>query len=89
MGGGAVDPSTGDFTFSVNEAYIVRNGQICELVKGASLIGNGPKTLMNISKIANNKSLASGICGSISGMIPAAIWQPAILVSKIMVGGRS
>ena len=38
LGGGSVNPVTGEFNFAVNEGYIVRNGQICEPVSGASLI---------------------------------------------------
>ncbi len=39
MGGGSVNPTTGEFNFAVNEGYIVRNGKICEPVRGASLVG--------------------------------------------------
>ena len=30
MGGGSVNPTTGEFNFAVNEGYLVRNGKICE-----------------------------------------------------------
>ena len=41
MGGGSVDPVTGSFNFAVTEGYMIRNGQIQEPVRGASLIGTG------------------------------------------------
>ena len=45
MGGGSVNPATGDYNFAVEEAYMVKNGKIDRPVRGATLIGNGAKTL--------------------------------------------
>ena len=39
MGGGSVNPVTGELNFSVNEGYIIRNGEICEPGRGATLVG--------------------------------------------------
>ncbi len=89
LGGGSVMPATGSYNFAVSEAFIVRNGQIEEQVKGASLIGTGIETLGRISKVGTNFELAAGTCGSISGMIPTTVGQPALLVSKLTVGGKS
>jgi len=88
MGGGSVGP-TGDFNFKVEEAYIIRKGRIEESVKGACLIGKGPETMRNIVKVSKDLKLATGMCGSVSGSIPAAVGQPQILVSKMIVGGRA
>ncbi len=89
MGGGSVNTGTGDYNFSVVEGYIIRNGEIQEAVKGACLIGRGIETLGNITKVSDNLKLATGMCGSVSGSIPAAVGQPEILVSKMTVGGRA
>ncbi len=89
MGGGSVNPGTGDFNFAVQEAYMIRRGQIAEPVKGASLIGRGIDALGKIVKVSNDLKLASGMCGSVSGVIPAAVGQPQILVSSLLVGGRA
>jgi TldD protein len=89
MGGGSVNPGTGDYNFKVTEAYVVRNGRIEEMVKGACLIGRGIDTLGKITKVSNDLKLATGMCGSVSGSIPAAVGQPQILVSSLMVGGRA
>ena len=48
LGGGSVNPTTGDFNFAADEAYIIRDGKICELVKGATLIGNGADIITKI-----------------------------------------
>ncbi len=89
MGGGSVDTGTGDYNFGVREAYIIRNGRIEEAVKGACLIGKGIETLGRITKVGKDLKLAAGMCGSVSGSIPAAVGQPPLLVSKILVGGRA
>lgn len=89
LGGGSVNPGTGDYNFQVREAYIIRNGRIEEPLKGACLIGRGIDTLGKITKVSNDLKLARGMCGSVSGTIPAAVGQPQILVSSLMVGGRT
>ena len=88
MGGGSVNPLTGDFNFAVNEGYIVRNGKICEAVRGASLIGNGSQILKDIDMVGQNLATGQGMCGSSSGSVPTDVGQPLIRVSKITVGGR-
>ena len=88
MGGGSVNPGTGEFNFAVVEGYMIRNGKISEPVRGATLIGKGSEILMNIDMVADNLACAQGMCGSISGSIPTNVCQPALRVSKITVGGR-
>ncbi len=88
MGGGSVNPLTGDFNFSVREGYIVRNGKICEAVRGASLIGKGSQILKDIDMVGNNLATGQGMCGSSSGSIPTDVGQPLIRVKQITVGGR-
>ncbi len=88
MGGGSVNPLTGAFNFAVNEGYIIRNGKICEPVRGASLIGTGSQIIKDIDMIGNNLATAQGMCGSSSGSVPTDVGQPLIRVSNITVGGR-
>lgn len=88
MGGGSVNPATGDFNFAVMEGYIVENGKIGRPVRGASLIGTGLDTLRKIDMVGNNLGHGQGMCGSMSGSIPVNVGQPMIRVSEITVGGR-
>jgi len=88
MGGGSVNPATGQFNFAVNEGYIIRDGKICEPVRGASLIGKGSEIIMNIDMVGKNVRRGQGMCGSSSGSIPTDVGQPLIRVSSITVGGR-
>lgn len=89
MGGGSVDPSTGEFNFAVMEGYVIRGGKIAEPVRGAVLIGRGEEILRKIDRVGNNLKLSAGLCGAASGWVPVTVGQPAIRVSDLLVGGRS
>ncbi len=88
MGGGSVNPVTGEFNFAVDEGYIVRNGKICEPVRGASLVGKGSEIIQKIDMVGTDMDMGQGMCGSSSGSIPTNVGQPLIRVSGITVGGR-
>ena len=88
MGGGSVNPSTGEFNFAVNEGYMIENGKITKPVRGATLVGSGAEVLMNIDMIADNLDFGHGMCGSESGSVPTDVGQPTIRVQNVTVGGR-
>ena len=88
MAGGSVNPATGEFNFAVDEGYVVRNGKICEPVRGATLIGKGHEIMPRISMVGNDLELAAGVCGASSGHVPVTVGQPTIKVDQILVGGR-
>ena len=88
MGGGSVNPVTGEFNFAVNEGYLIRNGKICEPVRGASLVGKGSEVIQNIDMVGSNLDMGQGMCGSSSGSVPTNVGQPLVRVSNITVGGR-
>lgn len=87
MGGGSVNPATGDYNFAVMEAYLVKDGKITRPVRGATLIGNGAKTLQLVDRVGNNLAHGAGMCGSLSGSLPVNVGQPMIRISEITVGG--
>ncbi len=89
MGGGSVNPQTGEFNFAVQEGYMIENGKITYPVKGAALIGNGKDILFNIDRVCSNLERGQGMCGSLSGSIPTDVGQPAIRVTNITVGGTA
>ncbi len=88
LGGGSVNTATGDFNFSVREGYMIEKGKIVKPVRGATIIGNGPKILKKIDMVGDNLDHGQGMCGSLSGSIPTNVGQPTIRVSEITVGGR-
>ena len=88
MGGGSVNPVTGEFNFAVDEGYLIRNGRIDRPVRGASLIGKGGEILRKIDRVGRKMWMAQGMCGASSGSIPTNVGQPMIRVTDITVGGR-
>lgn len=88
MGGGSVNPLTGEFNFAVSEGYWVRDGKIVSPVRGATLIGMGADVLMKIDRIGSGIVLEPGMCGSASGSVPTNVGQPRIRVSQMTVGGK-
>lgn len=88
MGGGSVNPLTGEFNFAVSEAYWVKDGKIFCPVRGATLVGSGAQVLLNIDRVGPKMWMAPGICGSSSGSIPTNVGQPRIRLSTITVGGK-
>lgn len=89
MGGGSVNPATGEFNFAVSEGYLVKDGKIVTPVRGASLIGKGADVLMKIDRVGRDMQMAQGMCGSLSGSVPTNVGEPMIRVSAMTVGGRS
>lgn len=88
MGGGSVNPVTGEFNFSVLEAYLVKDGKIAHPVRGASLIGRGGEVLTRIDRVGRDMRMAQGMCGSLSGSVPTNVGQPMIRVRDMTVGGK-
>lgn len=89
MGGGSVNPATGEFNFAVRDGYLIKKGKLAGAVRGASLIGFGHEIIQRIEMVGSDLELKAGSCGSISGWVPTTVGQPSIKVSEITVGGRS
>jgi TldD protein len=91
FGGGQVDITSGKFVFSASEAYWVENGKILYPVKGATIIGNGPESLKDISMIGNDMDLDSGIgvCGKEGQSVPVGVGQPTLRIDNMTVGGTA
>ncbi len=88
MGGGSVNPATGEFNFAVSEGYLIRGGKIDKPVRGATLIGRGGEILTRIDRVGRKMWMAQGMCGSSSGSIPTNVGQPMIRVTSLTVGGQ-
>ena len=89
FGGGQVDITSGKFVFNCTEAYEIVNGQIGSPIKGATLIGDGPSILKEVSMVGNDMVLDPGIgtCGKAGQGVPVGVAQPSILINKMTVGG--
>lgn len=89
FGGGQVDITSGKFVFSASEAYLIENGKLTAPVKGATLIGNGPEVLTQVSMVGNDLQLDPGVgtCGKEGQSIPVGVGQPTLRVDQLTVGG--
>lgn len=87
MGGGQVNTVNGDFVFEVGEGYIIENGQVCEPVRGATLVGNGPAVLKGITMVGTDLGYSIGTCGKDGQGAPVADAQPTLFISDLVVGG--
>lgn len=89
LGGGQVDITSGKFVFQTSEAYLVENGKIIAPVKGVTLIGDGPSSLMQISMIGNDSKLDDGVgtCGKAGQSVPVGVGQPTLMIHGLTVGG--
>ncbi|MEQ8201832.1 MAG: TldD/PmbA family protein [Syntrophomonadaceae bacterium] len=89
MGGGQVNTANGDFIFDVQEGYMIENGEVSYPVRGATLIGNGPRTLMDIDRVGSDLGFAIGVCGKEGQGVPVGDAQPTIRIRELTVGGTS
>ncbi len=89
LGGGQVDITSGKFVFSTSEAYLIEDGKITAPVKGATLIGNGPEAMRQVSMVGNDLELDSGVgvCGKAGQGVPVGVGQPTLKIDGITVGG--
>ncbi|WP_298771473.1 metalloprotease TldD [uncultured Shewanella sp.] len=91
FGGGQVDITSGKFVFSASEAYLIEKGEITQPIKGATLIGNGPEAMGQISMVGNDLALDKGVgvCGKDGQSVPVGVGQPTLKLDSLTVGGTA
>ncbi len=89
FGGGQVDIASGDFVFSISEAYLIEDGKITAPLKDVNLIGNGPDALAKVTMLGTDLKVSDGIwtCGKDGQSVPVGVGCPTIKIDKITVGG--
>ena len=87
LGGGQVNPATGDFVFGVSEGYLIEDGRITSPVRGANLIGNGPQILAAIDGVADDFETRDGVCGKEGQGAPVSNGSPTVRIARMTVGG--
>ena len=88
MGGGEVNPVTGDFVFEVTEGYLIEDGEVGEPVRGATLVGNGPEVLRIIDMVGKDLGFGIGTCGKDGQGVPVSDAQPTLRIPELIVGGE-
>lgn len=87
MGGGQVNTTTGDFVFDVAEGYLIKDGQIGPMVRGATLTGNGPEVLRMVERVGSDLGFTIGTCGKDGQGAPVSDAQPTMAIKELVVGG--
>lgn len=94
MGGGQVNTTTGDFVFEVAEGYLIQDGEVGSMIRGATLTGNGPEVLRRVSAVGSDLGFTIGTCGKEGQGVPVSDAQPTLLFTAdqdedlpISVGG--
>ncbi|MFU8796110.1 MAG: TldD/PmbA family protein [Dehalococcoidia bacterium] len=78
------------FTFSAAEAYMIRNGELAELLRPVVLTGNVFTTLENIDAVGHDLEMVQGGgCGKGEQFpLPVSDGGPHIRIRNCVVGGR-
>ena len=68
---------------------VLKNGKLIHPVKGASIVGNGPDILNEVSMVGNDLKLDTGVgtCGKEGQSVPVGVGQPTLKIDNIIVGG--
>jgi TldD protein len=87
LGGGQVNPATGDFVFGVTEAYLIEKGELTRPVRGANLVGNGIGILRAIDAVCDDFETLVGTCGKEGQGVPVGNGSPSLRIARMTVGG--
>jgi TldD protein len=86
MGGGQVNPATGDFVFEVEEGFRLEDGRRT-MVRGCTLLGNGPETLKMIDMVGTDHGWGIGTCGKEGQGVPVSDAVPTLRIPRLVIGG--
>jgi len=89
MGGGQVDTVRGDFVFEISEGYIIEKGRIGDMIRNATMMGNGLKVLKEIDMVGTDLGYGIGTCGKDGQGVPVSDAQPTLRIPEIVVGGKA
>lgn len=88
MGGGQVDVVSGNFAFEITECYRIKNGKLAEPLRGATLVGQGPKLMSEIDMVGSDLGYSTGTCGKDGQGAPVADAQPTLRIPSVVIGGK-
>ena len=89
--GGEVNPGTGTFTFGTGASWMIRNGELGEMVRGVSLSGMILEVLKEVDAVGRDLEIRTSVfggCGKNGQMVKVGFGGPHVRVKKIIVGGR-
>ena len=90
VGGGQVDPGKGVFSFSAGPSYMVKGGEVVEMVRGVSMAGSILEFLKGVEAVARDLKVESSVfggCGKHGQLARVGLGGPHVRVSRVVVGG--
>jgi TldD protein len=87
LGGGQVNPATGDFVFGVSEGYLIEHGEVTTPVRGANLIGRAIDVMSSVDAVGTDFDTWEGVCGKDGQGAPVGSGSPTLRITRITVGG--
>jgi TldD protein len=85
--GGQVNTGEGIFQFNAEKGYLIKNGELSELIRDVSLSGKTLEILNHVTLVGNDLKMTSGRCGKAGQLVPVSDGSPHISISKALVGG--
>lgn len=90
LGGGRMDPSTGDFRFTATSGSLIESGRLTAPLRPFLLAGNGPAALRAIRRVGSDLSFGEGAgsCGKEGQLVAVASGLPTLLLDSLEVAPR-
>ncbi len=85
--GGQVNTGEGIFQFNAEKGYMIKNGELTELIRDVSLSGKILEILNHVTLVGNDLKMTAGRCGKAGQLVPVSDGSPHIAISKALVGG--
>jgi len=84
--GGEVSPAEGIFHFNAEYGYLIKGGELSEMVRDVSIAGSTRDTMKTIEMVGSDLRLSAGMCGKGGQSVPVSDGSPHLLLSAL-VGG--
>jgi TldD protein len=85
--GGQVNTGEGIFQFNAEKGYMIRKGELTDLVRDVSLSGKTLEILNHVTLVGNDLKMTAGRCGKAGQLVPVSDGSPHLAISKALVGG--
>ena len=87
--GGYVNPAKGQFMFSAQNGFVIKNGKQKSITQNVSMSGLIMEVLTNTIGVGKDESPAfNGTCGKAGQWVPVTGGGPALAVKDLVLGGR-
>lgn len=91
-GGGQVDVGGGTFSFGVGPSYMIRKGEVAEMVRGTVVSGSVLETLGAIASVGKEVKVMTSVfggCGKDGQQAKVGLGGPDVRIKRLQVGGTA